>query len=44
MHRQCAYTFSMGVLRDLAATWHLDPTQLREFVDTYDEDRQRRAP
>jgi len=44
MHLRCAYFLSMHVLRDLAADWHLNTTELKRFVDTYDEDRQARAP
>jgi hypothetical protein len=44
MHLQCAYNFGMRTLRDLARTWHLNPSQLREFVDSYDQDRLLRAP
>ena len=44
MHLHCAYAMSRQVLRDLAATWHLDPGQLRHFLDAYDQDRQSRAP
>jgi hypothetical protein len=44
MHLQCAYFLSMHILRDLAATWHLDPTQVKRFADAYEQDHLARAP
>lgn len=44
MHLNHAYSLSQGILRDLAATWHLDPAALKHFLEIYEQDRQTRAP
>jgi len=44
MHLHCAYVLSFRVVRDLAATWHLDPAPMNHFLQSYDLDRQARAP
>lgn len=44
MHMMCAYNFARRILRDFAATWHLDTTDLKQFIEEYDKDQQVRAP
>jgi hypothetical protein len=35
MHLLCAYRFCNLTLRDLAATWHLNPTELETILANY---------
>jgi len=44
MHLQHAYSLSYVILRDLAATGHLDPARLKRFLEAYEQDRQAGAP
>lgn len=43
MHLFCAYTLSMGFLRDLATEWRMDTGAARRFFEQYNQDLQARA-